>query len=109
MIRSSTGGSQARYQAPSGYTTAMGPNAEAVGLRAEDSTRLRQTQFLQPALQVFPGGQRAVAIAAFRCGLIAAEKDVPAGAWNADRLGHFPESLKLVAWHMINLQRCQKP
>ena len=28
MIRSSTGGSQARYQVPSGYTTAMGPPSQ---------------------------------------------------------------------------------
>src|SRR6202022_9140 len=64
-------------------------DAEAVRLCPKDAARVGQAQFLQPPLQVFPGGQRPLAIAAFRRGLIAAEKNVPARVEHADGPGYF--------------------
>ena len=57
---------------------------EAIGLRPQDPAPLGQTELLQPCLQVFPGCDAAILVAAFRLGLLAAEKNVPARHGHAD-------------------------
>ena len=50
---------------------------EAVRLAAVDAPLLRKTQLLEPALQISPGGERALPFAALRLGLIAAQENMP--------------------------------
>ena len=50
---------------------------QAVGLGAQHPALLGQPQLAQPALQIGPGGEAALAIAALRMGLVGAEQHVP--------------------------------
>src|SRR6187431_847781 len=59
-------------------------DTQAVRLRAEDAALLGEAQFLQPPLEVIPGGQAALFVAALRVRLVAAEKDVAVGVRDAD-------------------------
>src|SRR5262245_40600874 len=52
-------------------------NAQAVHFRAKDASLLGKTKLLQSRLQVVPGRQSALLVAALWLGLIAAQKDVP--------------------------------
>src|SRR5688572_6745235 len=63
-------------------------DAEAVGLGAQDAALLRKAQLLEAPLQKVPGRQAPLLVAALRVGLVAAEKDVPPGHRDADRLGN---------------------
>src|SRR5687767_2024123 len=54
-------------------------DAQAVRLGAQDASLLRESQFLQPALEKLPGRQPSLLLAALRRRLIAAEKDVAPG------------------------------
>ena len=60
---------------------------KAVGLGAENAAPLLQAEFLQAPFEEIPGRQPTFLLAAFRVGLIAAEKDVAARLGDADRLG----------------------
>jgi hypothetical protein len=53
-------------------------DAEAVRLRAEHAV-VRQPKLDETPLQIIPGHDRSLAIAAFRLGLVAAEEDVAPG------------------------------
>jgi hypothetical protein len=65
-------------------------DAEAVGLGAIDPTPLREPQLLEPALEVLPGRDGAIALRALGFGLVGAEEDVPADAGDAEGLGLGP-------------------
>ncbi|MCK7524005.1 MAG: hypothetical protein MZV64_43455 [Ignavibacteriales bacterium] len=90
MIRSSTGGSQFGVPGALGVDHGDGPglaHAQAVRARAQHAAGVRQPELPQPALQVLPGGDGPLAVAALRLGLVAAQEDVAAGGGNADALG----------------------
>ena len=81
MIRSRTGGSHCAVPRALGIddrNRAAFADAEAIGLGAQDAALLGQAELLQAALQELPRREAAILVAAFRLGLIAAEKDVPA-------------------------------
>ena len=59
-------------------------DAQAVRLRPQDAALVRELQFLQAPLQEVPRGQAALLVAALRVRLVAAEKDVTPGDWDAD-------------------------
>src|SRR6185369_2413261 len=50
---------------------------KAIGLRPRDPAPFGELQFGEPLLEVFPGGEPDLFLAALRLRLIAAEKDVP--------------------------------
>src|SRR5438477_621057 len=54
-------------------------NAQTVRLRSEDAALLGQPERLEALLEVVPGREPALFLAALRVGLIAAEEDVAAG------------------------------
>ena len=62
-------------------------DAQAVRFRAQDAALLRQSQLLQSPFEKIPRVDAAIFLAAFRIGLIAAEKNVPTGDRHADRVG----------------------
>ena len=62
-------------------------DAEAVRLRAQDPALFGQTHLLEALLQKLPRREPAIALAAFRFRLIAAEKNVPPRHWHADGCG----------------------
>ena len=68
-------------------------DSQAVGFRSENASLLGQTELFEAALEELPRGQSALLVAALRCRLIAAEKDVAACDRHADAvsdlsLGH---------------------
>ena len=66
---------------------------QAIGFRAEDAARLGQPKLFEPLLQKFPRLDRSLAIAAFRVGLIGAQKDMAARVRHADRSGEILQAL----------------
>src|SRR5688572_29054160 len=63
-------------------------DAEAVRLGAQDAAVLREAELLEAPLQELPGRQAPFLVAAFRGGLVAAEKNVSPGLGDADRGGN---------------------
>jgi hypothetical protein len=64
------------------HDRALLADAEAIGFRAEDATGtfcrgLVQSEFLQAAFEVIPGGEAIGFVAADRLGLVSADQDVP--------------------------------
>src|SRR5438132_3718430 len=59
-------------------------DAQAICLRPQDATLVRELQLLQPPLQEVPRRPAAILLAAFRICLIAAEKDVTPRHGHAD-------------------------
>ena len=66
-------------------------NTKAIGFRPKDAARLGKTQLLEALFQIIPRGKRAIAIAAFRFGLIGTQKNVSARVGNANRIGDLPK------------------
>src|SRR5262245_17005496 len=59
-------------------------DAQAVCFRPQHAASIRETELLQPPLQVVPCGDAALLVATFRRRLIGAKKDVPARNGHAD-------------------------
>jgi hypothetical protein len=59
-------------------------DAQAVGLRPEDTALFRQTQLQQAALEVIPGGKPPLLIATLRLGLVTTKEDMTPGDSDAD-------------------------
>src|SRR5215208_1446762 len=64
-------------------------NAQAVGFRAQDTALFGKFQLLEPPLQKIPCSEAAVLVAAFRVGLVAAQKNMPPRDWHADACRDF--------------------
>ena len=71
------------FRVHDGNGTALA-NAQAVGFRAKNAALFRQTELAQTPFQEGPGFQPSFFLAALRCGLVTAQKDVPAGDRDAD-------------------------
>ena len=54
-------------------------DAEAIGLRPQNPSLFRELELFQPRLQVVPGGETTLLVAALRGGLVGAQEDVAAG------------------------------
>src|SRR5262252_704252 len=61
-------------------------DAEAIRFRAQDAALLRQPELLEAPFEELPRREAAFLLAALRIRLVAAEKDVPPRARDADRL-----------------------
>jgi len=59
-------------------------DAEAVDFRAKDAALFRELQLFEPSLQERPCGEATLLLAAFRFGLIAAEKNMAPRDWHTD-------------------------
>lgn len=63
-------------------------DAEAVRLGPQNSALLGETERFQPRLEIVPGREAAILVAALRLRLIATEKDVSPGDRNANTARH---------------------
>ena len=66
---------------------------QAVGLGPQHPAPIGQPKLAQTALQIGPGSQSALALAALRRGLVGAEQNVPFGRGDPDRGGGAPLAL----------------
>jgi hypothetical protein len=62
-------------------------DAEAIGLGTRDATLIGEPQGEQTCLQVVPGDDRPLAVAALRLGLVATQEDMAPRRRDADGLG----------------------
>ena len=87
MMRSSTGGSQPRYQAPSGYTTAIGPPSQMrrqFALVRRIPPESESPSSFRRRLRKSQASEAALLLAALGLGLVGAEEDVAARDRHAD-------------------------